>query len=226
MKNIKSGPLVAPSILSANFTCLEKQVRMVEDSGADVIHIDVMDGYFVPNITIGPLVVQSLAKITRLPLDVHLMVQQPDRFIEPFHQAGANWLTVHIESPGHHQMMIQRIKKLGMKAGIALNPATSLTMIEWLIKDIDIIMIMSVNPGFGGQTFIPVCMKKIADASNMIMQSGSDTILAVDGGIKIDNCLDVAKAGADLIVMGSEIFNAGDPGQKTRQAKEILKSII
>ncbi|MBN2372380.1 ribulose-phosphate 3-epimerase [bacterium] len=225
MKNVKSVPLVAPSILSANFACLERQVRLVEDSGADAIHVDVMDGYFVPNITIGPLVVQSLSKITRLPLDVHLMIQQPERFIVPFHQAGANWLTIHIESPGHHQMMIKRIKELGMKAGIALNPATSLTMIEWLINDLDIVMIMSVNPGFGGQTFIPVCMKKIADARNMILHSDSDALLAVDGGIKIDNCLEVAKAGADLIVMGSEIFNADDPGQKTRQAKEILKSI-
>lgn len=219
-----SGPLIAPSILSASFACLEKQVKQVEEAGADAIHIDVMDGHFVPNLTIGPIVVRALTKITRLPLDVHLMIQHPDRFIIPFHQAGANWLTIHIEAMGHHQMMIQKISELGMKAGVALNPATCLSTLEWLIKDLDLVLIMSVNPGFGGQTFIPICMEKIQRARKMIDKSGSNAILAVDGGIKTQNCREVVKAGADLIVMGSAIFGAADPGSMVKEVKDRLTS--
>ncbi len=225
MKKRRALPLIAPSILSANFACLEKQVKKVEDAGADVIHVDVMDGHFVPNLTIGPLVVQALSRITRLPLDVHLMIQHPEEFILPFHNAGATWLTVHIETMGHHQRMIQQIKELGMKAGIALNPATSINLLEWLIKDLDLVLIMSVNPGFGGQSFIPFCIDKIRQTREMIDRYGSKAILAVDGGIKIDNCQEVTKAGADLLVMGSAVFGSTEPDARIRQALDRLKSL-
>jgi len=219
-------PLIAPSILSADFSCLGEQVRVVENSGADVIHVDVMDGHFVPNITIGPLIVNALKGITKLPLDVHLMIQEPDRYITPFYEAGADWLTIHMEVIGHHQMMIQKIKKLGIKAGVALNPATPLNTLQWLIEDLDLLLIMSVNPGFGGQEFIPNCMEKIKDARKMIDRSGSNAILAVDGGVKTANCIEIAGSGAGLIVMGSEIFGAKDPGLRLRQIKAKLSKAI
>ncbi len=223
MKTKKALPLIAPSILSANFAFLEEQVKAVENSGADALHVDVMDGHFVPNITIGPFVVSALKKITKLPLDVHLMIQEPDRFILPFHQAGADWLTIHIEVMGHHQMMIQKIKESGMKAGVALNPATALHTLDWIIRDIDIILIMSVNPGFGGQGFIPFCLEKVKETRKMLDHSSSEAILAVDGGIKISNCLEIARAGADLIIMGSAIFSTEDPGLMVKETKKKLK---
>lgn len=225
MKKRKPYPLIAPSILSADFACLGEQVKRVEKAGADMLHIDVMDGHFVPNLTIGPLVVQGLSKITRLPLDVHLMIQEPDRYIVPFKEAGANWLTIHIEAPGHHQRMIQQIKELGMKAGVALNPATPLNMIEWIIKDLDLILIMSVNPGFGGQSFIPFCFEKIRHARDMIDKQASRAILAVDGGIKIDNCLEVTEAGAHMIVMGSAVFGSSEPESRIKQVQDRLRSL-
>lgn len=225
MKKRRSQPLIAPSILSADFACLGEQVERIEKAGADMLHIDVMDGHFVPNLTIGPLVVQGLSKITRLPLDVHLMIQQPDRYIFPFKEAGAQWLTIHIEITGHHQRMIQQIKELGMKAGVALNPATPLNLLEWIIKDLDLVLIMSVNPGFGGQSFIPICLEKIKRTREMIDSHESNAILAVDGGIKLDNCLEVAKAGADMLVMGSAVFGATEPEVRVRQAQDRLKSL-
>lgn len=225
MKKRRQQPLIAPSILSADFACLGEQVERVEKAGADLLHIDVMDGHFVPNITIGPLVVRGLSRITRLPLDVHLMIQQPDRYIVPFREAGADWLTIHIEAPGHHHRMIQQIKELGMKAGVALNPATPLNKLEWIIKDLDLILIMSVNPGFGGQSFIPVCLEKIRRAHDMIDTHASNAILAVDGGIKIDNCLEVAKAGAHMIVMGSAVFGSSEPEASIKQVRNRLESL-
>lgn len=225
MKKQGSRPLIAPSILSANFTCLGEEVKKAERGGADALHVDVMDGHFVPNITIGPLVVQALSRITKLPMDVHLMIEHPDRYILPFKEAGAHWLTVHIETKGHHQRMIQEIKELGMKAGVALNPATSLQSIEWLIEDLDLVLIMSVNPGFGGQSFIPVSLAKIMHLRKMIDAHDSNAILAVDGGINADNCIDVAKAGADMLVMGSAIFGADDPEREIRRIRDRLKSL-
>ncbi|MGA1841929.1 MAG: ribulose-phosphate 3-epimerase [bacterium] len=225
MRKRETRPLIAPSILSADFSCLGRQVEIVENAGADLLHIDVMDGHFVPNITIGPLVVRGLSGITRLPLDVHLMIQQPERYIVSFKEAGANWLTIHIEVPGHHQRMIQQIKELGMKAGVALNPATPLNTLEWLISDLDLILIMSVNPGFGGQSFIPFCLDKIKRARDMIDKHESNAILAVDGGVKTDNCLEVAEAGADMMVMGSAVFGSTDPEVRIKQVRDRLKSI-
>jgi ribulose-phosphate 3-epimerase len=225
LKKREAQPLIAPSILSADFACLGKQVERVEKAGAHMLHIDVMDGHFVPNITIGPLVVRGLSRITRMPLDVHLMIQQPDRYIVPFKEAGANWLTIHMEVPGHHQRMIQQIKELDMKAGAALNPATPLNMLEWVIKDLDLILIMSVNPGFGSQSFIPVCLEKIRRARDMIDKHASNAILAVDGGIKIDNCLEVAKAGANMLVMGSAVFGSSEPEVRIKQVQDRLKSL-
>jgi ribulose-phosphate 3-epimerase len=198
---------------------------MVEKAGADMLHIDVMDGHFVPNLTIGPLVVRGLSGATCLPLDVHLMIQHPDRYIVPFKEAGANWLTVHIEVPGHHQRMIQKIREMGMKAGVALNPTTPLNTLEWIIGDLDLILIMSVNPGFGGQSFIPFCLEKIRRTRDMIDKHGSKAILAVDGGINMDNCLEVAEAGADMIVMGSAVFGSPEPEAKVKQVRDRLNSL-
>lgn len=226
MKEQARIPLIAPSILSADFAHLEDQVKMVEEAGVDVLHVDVMDGHFVPNITIGPLVVKALKGITSLPLDVHLMISEPDRYILPFHEAGADWLTIHIEVMGHHQMMIQKIKDLGMKAGVAINPATSLKQLEWIIDDLDLMLIMSVNPGFGGQSFIPFCMAKIKEARRMIDSSSSNVMLAVDGGVKLKNCLEIARAGGELLVMGSAIFNAHDPALEVKETRDRLKLLF
>ena len=217
--------MIAPSILSADFACLESEVHKVEKAGADMIHVDVMDGHFVPNLTIGPLVVQGLSRITRLPLEVHLMISEPDRFIQPFKEAGAAWLTIHIETVGHHQRTIQEIKRSGMKAGIALNPGTPLNTIEWLLKDLDLVLIMSVNPGFGGQSFIPFSLEKIRQARKMLDQHESNAILVVDGGIKLENCMEVARAGADMLVMGSAVFKADSPEKVIRQARDRLNSL-
>ena len=225
MKKREARPLIAPSILSADFSCLGEQVEMIENAGADIIHIDVMDGHFVPNLTIGPLVVRGLSGKTRMPLDVHLMIQQPDRYIVPFKEAGANWLTIHMEVPGHHQRMIQQIKEMEMKAGVALNPATPLNSLEWIIRDLDLILIMSVNPGFGGQSFIPFCLEKIRRTRDMIDRYESEAILAVDGGINIDNCLEVAEAGVDMMVMGSAVFGSTDPEAMIKKVRDRLKSI-
>ena len=225
MRKRLTRPLIAPSILSADFACLEREVHKVEQAGADVIHVDVMDGHFVPNLTIGPLVVQALSGTTRLPLDVHLMISEPDQFVLPFKEAGADWLTIHIETTGHHQRTIQEIKRVGMKAGISLNPSTPLNTIEWLIKDLDLVLIMSVNPGFGGQSFIPFSLEKIRQTRHMMDQHASNAILAVDGGIKLENCLEVARAGADMLVMGSAVFKADSPEDIIQKTRDRLDSL-
>ncbi|MGA1869295.1 MAG: ribulose-phosphate 3-epimerase [bacterium] len=212
--------IVAPSILSADFSCLADQVSQVEAGGAGAIHIDVMDGHFVPNLTIGPLIVKALSKMTKLPLDVHLMVENPESLIKPFRDAGANWLTIHREIAGHHHRLINQIREYGMKAGLALNPGTSLQELEWLCDDLDILLIMSVNPGYGGQTFIPSSLEKIKRAREMILskEKEKEIILGVDGGVKLDNCVDIVTAGGVLLVMGSAIFGSEDPEAVTREA--------
>lgn len=225
MSRNDSRPLIAPSILSADFACLKEQVKTVEAAGVDALHIDVMDGHFVPNLTIGPLVVQCLTRITDLPQDVHLMVRNPESLILPFKEAGAHWLTIHVETEGHHHRTIQQIKALDMKAGVALNPATALTTIEWLIEDVDLILIMSVNPGFGGQSFIPFCIDKIRRTREMIDRKGSSALLAVDGGIKKGNCLEVAEAGADMLVMGSAIFGDPSPADRVKEVQDRLRTL-
>ena len=199
---------IAPSILSSDFARLADEVAAVEAAGADFLHVDVMDGHFVPNLTVGPPIVESIRKVTSLPLDVHLMIMNPDSFIPEFAQAGANYLTIHTETCPHLRRTMQLIKEHGVKAGVTLNPSTSLTTLEEVIADADLVLIMSVNPGFGGQKFIPGILDKIARARDLIAQTGSQALLEVDGGIKVDNAAEVTKAGAEVLVAGSAIFNS------------------
>lgn len=200
--------LIAPSILAADFARLADEVAAVERAGADFLHIDVMDGHFVPNLTIGPPIVAALRKVTKLPLDVHLMITNADAFIADFAEAGADYLTVHVEACPHLHRTVQSIKERGVKAGVTLNPATSLNTIEEILPEVDMVLIMSVNPGFGGQQFIASCLPKIASARAMIDRAESHALLEVDGGMKIDNVAQVLAAGADVLVAGSAIFSS------------------
>ncbi|NJP05489.1 MAG: ribulose-phosphate 3-epimerase [Chloroflexaceae bacterium] len=197
---------LAPSLLSAHFAHLGDQVRQVEAAGADWLHIDVMDGHFVPNITIGPLVVAALRPVTALPLDVHLMIEQPERYLADFAEAGADVLTVHVETCPHLHRTIQAIKELGVKAGVTLNPATPLASIEPILADVDLVLIMSVNPGFGGQSYIPASTAKIARLRAMLDDLGSTAELEVDGGVKPGNAAEIVRAGASVLVAGSAVF--------------------
>ena len=197
---------IAPSILSADFSCLGEEVRAVDRAGADYIHVDVMDGHFVPNITIGPLVVDAMRKVTGKPLDVHLIIENPDRYIPDFASAGADIITVHQEAVPHLHRTVQQIKSLGKRAGVSLNPATPVETLDVILDDLDLVLIMSVNPGFGGQTFIPSALDKIRVLRQRITQRGLATELQVDGGVKLDNIRDVVAAGADVLVAGSAVF--------------------
>ncbi len=201
---------IAPSILAADFARLAEEVSKVEAAGADLLHVDVMDGHFVPNLTVGPPIVEALRGVTSLQLDVHLMITNPDFFLPEFAEAGATYLTVHTETCPHLHRTIQSIKELGVKAGVTLNPSTSLITLEEIIAEVDLVLIMSVNPGFGGQSFIPRSLDKISRAKEMITRSGSHALLEVDGGINLDNVTEVVKAGADILVAGSAIFNSGN----------------
>ncbi|MFQ5455166.1 MAG: ribulose-phosphate 3-epimerase [Nitrospirota bacterium] len=199
---------IAPSILSADFGILGEEIAGVEKGGADLIHIDVMDGHFVPNLTVGPIVVKAARQITKLPLDVHLMIDNPDLYISKYVDAGSDYLTVHAEVCRHLHRTIQSIKGTGIKAGVALNPATSLTSIENIIDDIDFLLIMSVNPGFGGQTFIYNVLEKLRMAKTMIDNKGLSVELGVDGGVNLKNISDISSAGANMVVAGSAIFGS------------------
>lgn len=198
---------LAPSILAADFARLGQQVQDAEAAGVDYIHVDVMDGHFVPNITIGPLIVQALRPVTRLPLDVHLMIEQPERYLTDFARAGADILTVHVETCPHLHRTIQQIKELGVKAGVTLNPATPLSSLEEILPEVDLVLIMSVNPGFGGQSYIPGSTTKIARLRTMLDAIGSQADLEVDGGVNPATIGEVATAGATVLVAGSAIFN-------------------
>ncbi len=199
---------IAPSILSADFARLGEQVRDAEAAGADYIHIDVMDGHFVPNITVGPLVVESLRPVTTLPLDVHLMITQPERYIPDFVRAGADILTVHVEACLHLHRTIHQIKELGIRAGVTLNPATPLVSLEEVLSDVDMVLIMSVNPGYGGQSYIPGSSAKITRLRHMLDARGLvDVDIEVDGGVKAHNAAEIVAAGANVLVLGSAIFN-------------------
>ena len=201
---------IAPSILSADFSRLGEEVKAVEEAGADWIHVDVMDGRFVPNITIGPLVVESLRKVTELPLDVHLMIENADLYIEDFAKAGADIISVHVEACPHLHRTIQSIKENGAKAGVVLNPATTLFALDEIIEQVDMVLLMSVNPGFGGQKFINSVLSKIELLRNTLNESGVELDLQVDGGIKPDNVAIIKEAGANVLVAGSAIFGSDD----------------
>lgn len=201
---------IAPSILSADFCHLGDEIRAVEAAGADYIHIDVMDGHFVPNITIGPPVIAALRKVTTLPLDVHLMIANPDRYIADFAAAGADIIVVHAEASTHLHRSIQLIKSLGKRAGVSLNPATPLNCLEYVLADLDLVLLMTVNPGFSGQSFIEECIPKIRSLRAMLDKRGIEAELEVDGGVKIDNIARISHAGADVFVAGSAVFNSPD----------------
>lgn len=208
--NITHPMMIVPSILSANFTELGAEIKAVEAAGADLIHVDVMDGHFVPNITIGPLVVEAVRKITTLPLDVHLMITNPDQHLESFAAAGADWITVHVESCTHLHRTICRIKELGKKAGAVLNPATPLSTLDYIIDEVDLVMLMSVNPGFGGQSFIPSTIAKIRQLKQMIDQRNLNVAIEIDGGVSPATIQGVAEAGANVFVAGSAVFGRND----------------
>lgn len=215
---------IAPSILSADFSRLGDEVRAVEAAGADYIHIDVMDGSFVPNITIGPLVVEAVRRVTRLPLDVHLMIDAPDRYIGEFAKAGADIIVVHAEATNHLHRTVQLIKSFGKKAGVSLNPATSLHCLDHILDELDLVLLMTVNPGFGGQSFIDACLPKIQALRGLLDKKGLETELEVDGGVKESNIAQIAHAGADVFVAGSAVFGSSDYAatiaEMKRRAKE------
>ncbi|WP_020674637.1 ribulose-phosphate 3-epimerase [Geopsychrobacter electrodiphilus] len=211
---------IAPSILSADFTRLGEEVAAIAAAGADYVHVDVMDGHFVPNITIGPLVVDGLRKVTELPFDVHLMIENPDLYIPEFARAGADIITVHQEAVHHLHRTVQLIKSQGKRAGVSINPATPVSSLEVILDDLDLVLIMSVNPGFGGQSFIENCLPKIEQLRKMIDARGLRVELEVDGGVKPDNIGRIAAAGADVFVAGSAVFSMSDYAATIRALKE------
>lgn len=212
---------LAPSILSANFANLEAEIKKIEEGGADYVHLDVMDGIYVPNITFGAPIISDLRKITDMPFDVHLMIDRPERYLEDFARAGADIITVHAESTIHLHRTIQAIKELGIKAGVTLNPATPLSILDYIIDDLDLILLMSVNPGFGGQSFIPSVKTKIEQVRKMIDERKLDIILEVDGGVKLDNAKELEDLGVDMIVVGSDIFGHENVVERTKEFKSL-----
>jgi ribulose-phosphate 3-epimerase len=225
MKNEKNYK-ISPSILSADFGRLEEEVKAVAKAGADYLHIDVMDGHFVPNITIGPPVVERLRSITSIPLDVHLMIQNPDDFLPAFIAAGAHILTVHVEAAVHLHRTLTEIRKRGARAGIALNPATPFCSIEPALEFADLVLVMTVNPGFGGQEFIPAVLPKIEQLRQRIDQEGWALELEVDGGIKTDNIGRVVRAGANVFVSGSAVFKSADYGKTIAAMREEIEKTV
>jgi ribulose-phosphate 3-epimerase len=211
--------LIAPSLLSADFAALRDDIAKVERGGADMLHVDVMDGHFVPNITIGPVVVRSIHKVATVPLDVHLMITDPDRYIEAFVGAGAARISVHVEVLPHLHRTIHLIKSLGVKAGAAINPATPAVALEEIAAEVDHVLVMSVNPGFGGQTFIPRSESKVRAVRQLLAQAGSTALIEVDGGIDRSNAARVAAAGADVLVAGQSIFGTSNPEAAVRELR-------
>jgi ribulose-phosphate 3-epimerase len=211
--------LIAPSILSADFAALGDAIGAAERGGADLIHVDVMDGHFVPNITIGPAVVASLKRVATVPLDVHLMIEDPDRYIDAFAEAGAAMISVHVEAVRHLHRTVHAIKALGVKAGVVLNPATPIVAIQEIAADVDFVLVMSVNPGFGGQTFIPRSESKVREVRALLDGVGNSAPVEIDGGIDQHNVGRVVAAGARIIVAGSAVFHSPDPERATRELK-------
>ena len=216
--------LIAPSILSADFSKLGDEIRAVVDAGADWIHVDVMDGHFVPNITMGPIVVEAVKRVTSLPIDVHLMIEHPDRYIPDFIKAGADWISVHVEACVHLDRTIQMIREAGIRAGAVLNPATPLSSIEWTLEHLDFVLLMSVNPGFGGQSFIANSLKKISDLRSMIDTLNLPTLIQVDGGVNTGTIETVSTAGTDVFVAGSAIFGTDDYAGAISSFRNLIKN--
>ena len=212
---------IAPSILSADFARLADEIARVEAAGADWLHVDVMDGHFVPNLTLGAPVVAAIRKVTKLPLDVHLMVTNPAELVEAFAAAGADWLTVHVETEPHLHRLIGRIRELGVKPGVVLNPATPLITVEEILTEVDMVLLMSVNPGFGGQSFIPSTLSKIRRLKEQIRQCGRPTLIEVDGGINAVTAPQAVQSGADVLVAGSAVFGSSDLRQAIANLKQI-----
>ena len=213
--------MIAPSILSADFSRLGREVEAVQQAGAEVIHVDVMDGHFVPNITIGPLVVRAVRQVTDLPVDVHLMITEPDRYLQDFAEAGADWITVHVEACTHLHRTIHHILDLGKKAGAVLNPATSLSTLDYILEDVDLVMLMSVNPGFGGQSFIPSTLEKIRKLRAMLDQVNPDAGIEIDGGVSPKTIGGVAEAGANIFVAGSAVYGREDYAAAIAELKKL-----
>jgi ribulose-phosphate 3-epimerase len=214
---------LSASVLSADFGRLAEHVRAAEQAGVDWIHVDVMDGHFVPNITIGPAVTQALRRATGLPLDVHLMISNPERYVEACVKAGADWLGIHVEATVHLERLIQQIKEAGARATVTLNPATPLNCLEYVLKDVDMVLLMTVNPGFSGQKFIPGVLPKIRRLRRMIDEQNLDVLIQVDGGVQVDTIGDLAAAGADVLVSGSGLFNDRPLAENVRQLRELMK---
>jgi ribulose-phosphate 3-epimerase len=213
---------IAPSILSADFAALGEAIARVEAAGADLLHVDVMDGHFVPNLTIGPPVIESIRKRTRLPLDVHLMIEEPERWVETYVKAGADYVTVHVETSAHLERTLTLIREAGARAGVALNPSTPPEVIQYVLDDLDLVRVMAVNPGFGGQSFISTAYEKIRRIRAML--GDRPVLVSVDGGVKVDNAGPLARAGATVLVAGSAVFGAPDPGAAVaalRSASEV-----
>lgn len=217
---------IAPSLLSADFSQLKQDIELVEKGGCDVLHVDVMDGHFVPNITFGPFIVKAIKKCATTPLDVHLMIENPERYIEDFAKAGSDYITVHQEACTHLHRVIQQIKATGAKAGVSLNPATPLSTIEEVLGDVDLVLIMSVNPGFGGQSFIEASLDKIKRLRKMLDDRGLFHVeIEIDGGVKLDNIKEVAEAGVDIFVSGSGIYKADNPQQMIADMKSVIATV-
>ncbi len=215
--------LIAPSILSADFARLGEEIKAVEAAGADWIHVDVMDGHFVPNITIGPLIVEAVRSVTSLPIDVHLMIENPDNYISAFAKAGASWISVQIETSVHLNRSVQLIRECGAKPGVVLNPSTPIQALEWIIEAVDYVLIMSVNPGFGGQAFITNSLDKIKVLRQMIRSKNLNTLIQVDGGVNEKTIADAAAAGVDIFVAGSAIFGSDDYQKAIKSFREKIE---
>ncbi len=215
---------IAPSILSADFSRLGEEIRAVDRAGCDIIHIDVMDGHFVPNITIGPLVVRAARAVTTKELDVHLMITNADNYVDDFASAGADWITVHVEACSHLHRTVSRIKELGKKAGVVLNPATSLSTLDYVLEEVDLVMLMSVNPGFGGQSFIPSTLSKIWQLRQRIDAMGLSVDIEIDGGISEKTINDVAEAGGNIFVAGSAIYGSKDYEQTILSLRKLAEA--
>jgi ribulose-phosphate 3-epimerase len=217
--------LIAPSILSADFARLGEAVRLAETAGADLIHVDIMDGHFVPNLTLGPQLVAAIRRETRLPIDVHLMVENPRAFVPLFHKAGADWISLHVEATAHLHKDLTLIRSLGRKAGAALNPATPIDTLAEVLPELDFVLVMSVDPGWGGQSFIPSCREKIRKLRDRIRAANLRIPIEVDGGIKLDNVEDIIRDGCEIVVAGSAVYDAPDPAEAIRKIKEIARKM-